>query len=105
MNWRVLAFIFLLNLTACSSVSISGEWKDTSWNGAPARSVVVVGISRSESMRRIFEDTFAQQLQQAGFRATPGYSQLAFGDTSANVPDFIKASKADAVIVTRILRI
>ena len=99
------AFVFALAILGCSSISVSNQWRDPSWHGTPATNVVVVGIARSESTRRVFEDTFAQQLQAAGLTATSSYSQIPPGETTVKLGDFVKSSGASAVLVTRITRV
>jgi hypothetical protein len=102
--------IFLLTaslvLSACSTVSVTNQWRDPSWPGPPASSVVVVGISRSDTMRRVFEDTFSQQLRAAGVQAAASYTQIPPGTTGAvKLRDLVKASGAGAVLVTRVQRV
>jgi hypothetical protein len=95
-----------LVLSACSSISVTNQWRDLSWSGPPASSVVVVGISRSDTMRHIFEDTFSQQLQAAGLQAAPSYTQIPAGTTGAvRLRDLVKSSGAQAVLVTRVQRV
>ncbi|WP_114241130.1 hypothetical protein [Dyella sp. C9] len=94
-----------LALTACSTVSISNQWKDPSWSGPPASNVLVVGITKSDTTRRIFEDTFVQQLQAAGVSAEQSYTQIPAGDTSAKLGDVVKSSGAQVILATRVQRI
>lgn len=96
-----------LVLGACATnVSITNQWKDPSWPGPPASNVVVVGISRSDTMRHVFEDTFSQQLQAAGIQAAPSYTQIPAGNEGAvGLRDLVKASGATAVLVTRVQRV
>jgi hypothetical protein len=98
-------FLYTLSLVlcACSTVSVTNQWRDQSWPGPPASSVVVVGISRSETMRHIFEDTFSQQLQSAGVQASPSYTQIPAGTTGAvGLRELVKNSGANVVLVTRV---
>ena len=103
---RLLLLTAGLVLGACQTFSITNQWRDPSWAGPPANHVVVVGISRSDTMRRIFEDTFSQHLQAAGVRATPSYTQIPPGGPGA-VPlrDLVKGTGAEAVLVTRVQRV
>ncbi|WP_243047751.1 hypothetical protein [Dyella sp. RRB7] len=96
-----------LVLAACATnVSITNQWKDPSWPGPPASNVVVVGISRSDTIRHVFEDTFSQQLQAAGIQAAPSYTQIPPGNAGAvGLRDLVKASGATAVLVTRVERV
>ncbi|WP_267224955.1 DUF4136 domain-containing protein [Dyella silvae] len=103
---RLLMLVTGLVLSACSSISVTNQWRDPSWSGPPASSVVVVGISRSDTMRHIFEDTFSQQLQAAGLQASPSYTQIPAGTTGAvRLRDLVKSSGAQAVLVTRVQRV
>ncbi|HET6552342.1 MAG TPA: hypothetical protein VFG49_02290 [Dyella sp.] len=95
-----------LVLAACSTVSVTNQWRDPSWAGPPATNVVVVGISRSDTMRRVFEDTFAQQLQAAGVQASASYTQIPPGnDGAVRLRDLVKGTGAQAVLVTRVQRV
>lgn len=66
---RYVAPLGAVLLAACSTFSVSNQWKDPSWPGPPAGNVLVMGITKSDTYRHVFEDTFAQQLQAAGVQA------------------------------------
>jgi len=101
-----IALMFTLTLAACATTTVSNQWKDPSWRGPPAATVVVVGIARSDTTRRIFEDTFSQQLNAAGIQATPSYMQIESGESGGiKLSDFVKSSHADAVLTTRVQRV
>lgn len=92
-------------VAGCATVTITNQWKDPNWRGPPASHVVVIGISNSDAMRRIFEDTFVQQLQAAGITASASYTQISPNDTSVRLGDLIKSTGAEAILVTRVLRV
>jgi hypothetical protein len=103
---RLFVLAVSLVLGACSTVSVTNQWRDPSWAGPPASNVVVVGISRSDTMRRVFEDTFAQQLQAAGVQAAASYTQIPPGNGGAvRLRDLVKGTGAQAVLVTRVQRV
>jgi hypothetical protein len=103
---RLFVIAVSLVLCACSTVSVTNQWRDPSWAGPPASNVVVVGISRSDTMRRVFEDTFAQQLQAAGVQAAASYTQIPPGNGGAvRLRDLVKGTGAQAVLVTRVQRV
>lgn len=103
---RLFVVAVSLVLCACSTVSVTNQWRDPSWAGPPASNVVVVGIARSDTMRRVFEDTFAQQLQAAGVQAAASYTQIPPGnDGSVRLRDLVKGTGAQAVLVTRVERV
>jgi hypothetical protein len=96
----------LMALVGCASISVSNQWKDPNWVGPPASNVLVVGITRSETLRRIFEDRFVQQLQSAGLTASASYAQIPSGEGSnTQLGDLIKSSGAEAVLATRVQRV
>lgn len=94
-----------LALAGCATTSVTNQWKDPSWQGPPASNVLVLGITKSDTNRRIFEDTFAQQLRAAGVQAEQSYTQIPSGDASAKVGDVIKSSGAQAILATRVQRV
>ncbi|MFC4527236.1 hypothetical protein [Dyella halodurans] len=98
----VAALGLLIALAGCSTLRITNEWRDPGWPGPPATHIAVIGISNSDSTRRVFEDTFVQELQTAGVTATASYTQIGPNDTSVNVENLIKSSGADAILVTRV---
>src|SRR5690606_39438338 len=53
-------------LAACATTHLKDSWKDPQFSGAPFRNVLVIGISRSDANRRLFEDGFVQALRAAG---------------------------------------
>jgi hypothetical protein len=103
---RTIALLLTLTLAACATMTVQDQWKDPSFHGPPATNAVVVGIARSDVMRRVFEDTFAQQLTAAGIHAVPAYTQVKAGeDGQFQLSDFVRQSSADVVIATRVQRV
>lgn len=102
----VVALALTLGITACSSVSITNQWKDPSWSGPPATHVLVIGVSRSDTTRRLFEDTFVRDLTAAGVTASASYASVPSGDGgSAKLGDVVRRTGSDAILVTRVQRI
>jgi hypothetical protein len=103
--FRLLATGALVTLGGCSTVSVNNQWRDPGFAGPPLSNVLVVGITRSDTMKRVFEDTFSQQLQAAGISAEAGYTQIPPGATSLDLDDLSKKTGADAVLTTRVERV
>lgn len=91
-------------MAGCSTVSVNDQWRDTSFAGPPLSNLLVVGISRSDTMKRVFEDVFSQQLQAAGVRTERSYARLPQGATSLNLSD-LKTTGIDGVLTTRVQRV
>jgi len=105
MKQRAGVLVTLL-LAGCASVSVTNEWKDPSWAGPPASHILVIGVAKSDTMRRLFEDTFSRDLSAAGIRASASYASIPPGaDGSAKLGDVIKSTGSDAVLVTRVQRV
>jgi hypothetical protein len=56
-------------------------------------------------MKRVFEDTFSQQLQAAGITAEAGYTKIPQGTTTLDLDALAKQTGADAVLTTRVERV
>ena len=66
----------LLGMAGCSSTTIGGAWKDPEYRGGTLDKVLVIGIAKQETMKRLYEDAFVAALQQQGITASPGYKIL-----------------------------
>jgi hypothetical protein len=104
---RILATIAIFLLAACSTTSVKDSWKDPAFAGPPVKKVMVIGVSKSDANRRIFEDGFARALQAAGVSAVPAYPELPESGAIAGdrITGAVAKTGADAVLVTRVLRV
>ena len=59
-------------LTACSTPQLTSVWRSPDFSGPVPKQILVIGISKSDSHRRIFEDSYARSLRAAGLTAPPG---------------------------------
>ena len=95
-------------LGACASApTLQEASRDPQFNGAPFRRVLVVGVARNQGNRKVFEDTFAQTLKARGTDALASYP---LAPEEGAIPrerlrQAVGQSGADAVLVTRILRV
>ncbi len=101
-------FLMILALVAagCASTTLTNSWRAPDYNGSMT-SLVVVGVSKQASVRRVFEDEFATQLRMQGVRAVPSYTLVPDDgpidkDTLRSAVD---STDADAVIITRLVKI
>jgi hypothetical protein len=91
--------------TSCATTQIESTWKEPSFAGPPFKKVMVLGISRQATPRRVFEDTFVAELAAQGVQAVAGHVHL----PQDGPPEREAASKAvraaavDGVIVTRLV--
>ena len=98
-----LAGVALL-LSACTSTQFNAQWLNPQAGGRlPVRNVLVMGISRDTTARRVYEDAMVAQLTTRGVKAQPSYRTLP-DDGPAPQPAIEKAVRdagADAVLISR----
>ena len=107
MHPRLLAVAGLALLTACASTTIVDQWESPRYSGGPFKRLLVVGITKEATVRRIFEDEFVRALRVRGTDAVAGY-MLIPEDGQVDRPRLeraVKESRADGVVITRVLRV
>ncbi|RZT94961.1 hypothetical protein [Rivibacter subsaxonicus] len=93
-------------LAGCASgPTLNSSWRDPEFKGPPLQKVLVIGVSRSETQRRIFEDGFAQGLRKAGSNGVASHPLLPESGVipDARIQEAVKQAGADAVMTTRVL--
>ena len=101
------AAVVALAATACSTTSLRDSWKDPAYTGGKFQQLLVLGVSKSDADRRVFEDAFTAALRGAGGAGAPSYTVLPQSGALTNVQltQAMQQSKSDAVLVTRVLRV
>ena len=93
-----------LLLSACASTQFNAQWLNPeAGSRLPVKNVLVIGISRDTTARRVYEDTMVAQLAARGVKAQPSYRSLA-DDGPAEQPAIERAVRdagADAVLISR----
>jgi hypothetical protein len=76
MNFRLPLILLALAacLSGCQSTTIRSAWFDTDFTGPPFRKIMVVGDIGTTTEGRVFEDTFAAKLREAGVDALSGHA-------------------------------
>jgi hypothetical protein len=105
---RGLAAALLVALVGagCASTKLTSVWREEDWSGGPLRSVLVIGLSRSEGARQLYETEMVERLREVGVEALasieviPSYGQI----TPAMVADWAKERGIEGVIVTQLIR-
>jgi len=83
---------------------MTGSWKDPSYTGLITGRVLVIGVARNETHRRIFEDSLVTNLKADGVDAVAGYTFNKNGvePTEAAIRAVMKQAGAASVLVTHI---
>ena len=106
-RWRALAVAAtaLALVASCASTKVTKSWAAPDFNKKSVKKVLVLGVSGNQLLRRLFEDTFAVELEKLGYEAVSGY--LWAPDATNFEKDAIiarmKAENVTNVIVTRLV--
>lgn len=104
---RIAVVAGLALLAACASTTIVDQWQSPGFSGGPFKQILVVGVTKEATVRRIFEDEFVRQLRARGTDAVASYTLIP-EDGQVDRPRLeraVKESRADAVIITRIVKV
>jgi hypothetical protein len=103
-----LALAISWGLTACAaSTKIVNQWVNPDLASPRFRKIMVIGVSKQPSIRRTFEDEFVTQLKAAGVEAVPSYLYISEDGQveESRLQAAVKQANADAVIITRLVRV
>lgn len=100
----LLAAAALLLAACATSTQFNAQWTNPqAGNRLPVRNVLVIGITRDTTARRIYEDAMVAQLAARGVKAQASYKSLP-DDGPAPQPAIERAVReagADAVLISR----
>ena len=114
---RGVALLFFFSLTTLAVAVLAGCASTTEINGAwvnpeahkrsSVNNVLVIGINRDETARRIYENTIVAQLAARGIKAQPSYMllpELGFAPPPG-IETTVRNAGVDAVLVSRTMRV
>jgi hypothetical protein len=104
MQRRRFLAVLALALAGCASTTLRDTWTDPGFRGPAFRKVFVLGVSHSDTDRRLFEDIMVQRIAASGVEAIPAWRYLpeAGPVPQADLERAVTASGADAVLMTRV---
>jgi len=97
-----------LLLSACTSTQFNAQWLNPeAGSRLPVKNILVIGISRDTTARRVYEDTMVAQLAARGVKAQPSYRSLPDDGPAAQpaIERAVRDAGADAVLVSRTISI
>jgi len=102
---RVAAAVALLVLASCAAnTELTSSWSDPALHGKTYTNIVVVGLSKQSTIRRMYEDDFVAELQRRGVKGTASYNVAGEGQIDKDAFEAkLKELGADGVIVTRLV--
>jgi hypothetical protein len=102
------AVIVALLASCASTTEINGAWVNPeAGKRSPVNNVLVIGINRDATARRIYEDAIVAQLAARGIKAQPSYKLLPeLGPAPPpEIETTVRNAGVDAVLVSRTLRV
>jgi hypothetical protein len=105
--FRLAIIAGLLLLGGCAATQIINQWSNPNYTAASFKRVLVIGVSKQTSIRRTFEDEFVTQLRAIGIDAVPSYEFIPEDGQvlESRLRETVKQVGADAVIITRLVRV
>ena len=96
-----------LGLASCASTQLVNQWSNPAYTSPSFKKVMVIGVTKQAGIRRTFEDEFVAQLNAAGVNAIPSYLYIPQdGPVGESVlKQALKEAGADAVMITRLVRV
>jgi hypothetical protein len=105
---RVGAIIVLLAVTACAGPTVlNTQWTDPQFSARPVRSILVLGVTKDTTNRRVYEDAMVAQLTARGVKAQASYVFAPeSGPVSYEVMEkVLSESGAAGVLVSRVVNV
>ena len=92
-------------MTSCATTTLDAVWSDPNYQGGKLQDVLVIGVARYPTNRRLFEDKFVAQLKSYGINAIASYTIIPSEEKldKKTVDTQIKRLGIDAVIETRLV--
>jgi hypothetical protein len=105
--FRTLAAATALTLTACASTGLVNQWSNPAYTSPSFKKVMVIGVTKQAGIRRTFEDEFVAQLKAAGVNGIPSYLYIPQDGPvgEAVLKQALKETAADAIMITRLVRV
>lgn len=102
-----LAFAFSSGLGCGASTRLTAVWVPEAAPPGGVRDVLVLGIGRTPTERRLFEDRFASALREHGVAATASYRLLPSDErlTERELREAVRSGEHDAVVLARLLAV
>ena len=94
-------------ISCATKTEISGVWKSESPTTHPMNQILVIGIAENDTNRRIFEDSFSEELGEQGVNAAPSYRILPDSErlSKESIQQAIRGRGIQGVLVTRLVQV
>ncbi|NNK96044.1 MAG: hypothetical protein HKP41_16965 [Desulfobacterales bacterium] len=99
-----ISLCMLLLLSSCGTSRLTATWHDVSYGRQKIlQDVLIIAVTKDETIKRLFEDTFSAKLGAEGVQAVPSYtlSQPDIKPEQEAIDAAVKEAGARSVIITR----
>jgi hypothetical protein len=96
--------VILLSLSGCATQTrLLNTWVDTEYGDKPVKRILVLGIAKEESIRRMYESQLTSELRQEGVDAISSFRVLPQGENIGweRIIDSTKDLSVNGILVTR----
>jgi hypothetical protein len=103
---QLCALLFcILTLASCAGSKLLSTWEAESIDKYTLDQLLVVGIAKDETKRRIYEDTFVDSFTASGVNAVASYtvSKQPIEPDEKTLRDVVKKTKANFVLITHLV--
>ncbi|MFT5728896.1 MAG: hypothetical protein ACI8PB_003057 [Desulforhopalus sp.] len=92
-------------LPGCAQNVLNYAWTDSEYHGPVQGPILVIGVFKDPTVRKIYEDSFVTGLQSAGVTAIPShqFDLQTTEPTTEDIRQIVKQAGASAVLITHLL--
>jgi len=101
----LILIIFLLALVVCSTMTITGQWKDLNYKGGPFKKYIVIGLFKKLSARGAIENTITEALKKNGVDAIGSLTVLTpdreINRNDKDLDNFLHVLGIDGILIVK----
>lgn len=104
--FTLFSLILFLSFAACSPKSrVTSSWVDPAQKGYGANNILVMGVTRSDTRLKLFENVFVDEFQKANIEAMASYKVIGnvLDPDREIVEAAVKKTGASSVLITRVV--
>ncbi len=100
-----ISLLISFGISCGTKTEISSQWRSPEYKGGPMHKILVIGVAKTSTARRNFEDRFAEALRGSGADAVPSYQFLPTDErlSDEQLAEVLRRDAFDGVLVTRLL--
>ena len=99
-----LVAVAIVALSGCASTEVNAQWVNPqAGNHLPVKSVMVMGINRDSTARRVYEDAMVAELSARGVKAVQSYKSVPEEGPAEQqkIQAAVASAGADSVLISR----